>query len=579
LAINKNFVVKHGLEVNTNLILANADNGLVGIATTNPQYALHVNGGIGATDVYVSGIATLTNLTGTNLSYTGISTVANFTITPSGVGATVGNAGIITYYGDGSYLDLSGNTSGGIGIGTTGGLVGYGITFLNLYGAGVSTAFYDGTVGIATIFFEGGGGGGAIGIGSTFPGTPASTQPVPSNGDLFFHIDYGRTFIYYDEVILGVGSSAFWIDSSPFNVGVITALVGVIAFDDGTAITPSWYFYDDQTTGVFSPTNGELTFVSTGSSVLNINPDGIIVTGVTTSTKATIGAATTFPEDLVVQGDARVTGILTVGTTSIILDGASGNIDAPGTITASSFSGTVAGTATSTTNIPNLTGDITSDNTTTTLATVNANVGTFGDGGAIPSITVNAKGLVTGVSTSSITLATVNANVGTFGDGGAIPSITVNAKGLVTGVSTSAIVSGITITDDTSTNATRYVTFTSATSGTITGENVSSSKLTYNPSTGTLAATNVNSTSDEALKGNITTIENALELVNQLRGVEFTWKETNEQSLGVVAQEVEKVLPELVKTDDFKSVNYNGLIGVLIEAVKELSARVKELEG
>ena len=542
MAINKNFVVKHGLEVNTNLILANADNGLVGIATTNPQYALHVNGGIGATDVYVSGIATLTNLTGTNLSYTGISTVANFTITPSGVGATVGNAGIITYYGDGSYLDLSGNTSGGIGIGTTGGLVGYGITFLNLYGAGVSTAFYDGTVGIATIFFEGGGGGGAIGIGSTFPGTPASTQPVPSNGDLFFHIDYGRTFIYYDEVILGVGSSAFWIDSSPFNVGVITALVGVIAFDDGTAITPSWYFYDDQTTGVFSPTNGELTFVSTGSSVLNINPDGIIVTGVTTSTKATIGAATTFPEDLVVQGDARVTGILTVGTTSIILDGASGNIDAPGTITASSFSGTVAGTATSTTNIPNLTGDITSDNTTTTLATVNANVGTFGDGGAIPSITVNAKGLVTGVSTS-------------------------------------AIVTGITITDDTSTNSTRYVTFTSATSGTITGENVSSSKLTYNPSTGTLAATNVNSTSDEALKGNITTIENALELVNQLRGVEFTWKEKNEQSLGVVAQEVEKVLPELVKTDDFKSVNYNGLIGVLIEAVKELSDKVNTLEG
>jgi hypothetical protein len=497
---------------------------------------------LSGTNINYTGVSTLTNLTGTNLSYTGISTVANFTITPSGVGATVGNAGIITYYGDGSYLDLSGNTSGGIGIGTTGGLVGYGITFLNLYGAGVSTAFYDGTVGIATIFFEGGGGGGAIGIGSTFPGTPASTQPVPSNGDLFFHIDYGRTFIYYDEVILGVGSSAFWIDSSPFNVGVITALVGGVAFDDGTAITPSWYFYDDQTTGVFSPTNGELTFVSIGSSVLNINPDGIIVTGVTTSTKATIGAATTFPEDLVVQGDARVTGILTVGTTSIILDGASGNIDAPGTITASSFSGAVAGTATSTTNIPNLTGDITSDNTTTTLATVNANVGTFGDGGAIPSITVNAKGLVTGVSTS-------------------------------------AIVSGITITDDTSTNSTRYVTFTSATSGTITGENVSSSKLTYNPSTGTLAATNVNSTSDEALKGNITTIENALELVNQLRGVEFTWKETNEQSLGVVAQEVEKVLPELVKTDDFKSVNYNGLIGVLIEAVKELSARVKELEG
>jgi hypothetical protein len=49
--------------------------------------------------------------------------------------------------------------------------------------------------------------------------------------------------------------------------------------------------------------------------------------------------------------------------------------------------------------------------------------------------------------------------------------------------------SGITVTDDTTTNATRYITFTSATSGTITGENVSSTKLQYNPSTGVLSST------------------------------------------------------------------------------------------
>ena len=74
------------------------------------------------------------------------------------------------------------------------------------------------------------------------------------------------------------------------------------------------------------------------------------------------------------------------------------------TVTATTFSGTAttatnAGTATTTLHIPNLSGDITSTDTVTTLATVNSNVGTYGDAGAIPRVTVNAKGLVTGVTT------------------------------------------------------------------------------------------------------------------------------------------------------------------------------------
>lgn len=60
MAVNKNFVVKNGLEVNTDLIIADADNNRVGIATTTPEYTLHINGGIGATDVKVSGFTTLT---------------------------------------------------------------------------------------------------------------------------------------------------------------------------------------------------------------------------------------------------------------------------------------------------------------------------------------------------------------------------------------------------------------------------------------------------------------------------------------------------------------------------------------
>jgi hypothetical protein len=96
--------------------------------------------------------------------------------------------------------------------------------------------------------------------------------------------------------------------------------------------------------------------------------------------------------------------------------------------------------------------------------------------------------------------------------------------------------------------------------------------------TQTVQAQDFNSTSDENLKENINTYENALETLHNLRGVSFTWKETQKPSIGVIAQELEKVLPQLVNDGAVKSVNYNGIIGVLIEAVKELSEEVRELK-
>jgi len=95
--------------------------------------------------------------------------------------------------------------------------------------------------------------------------------------------------------------------------------------------------------------------------------------------------------------------------------------------------------------------------------------------------------------------------------------------------------------------------------------------------------------SDERLKTNIVGIENAVAKVSQLNGYTFEYKADGKVSAGVIAQEVEKVLPEAVtekllplKTDDgqeYKVVNYDALHGLLIEAVKELSARVEALEG
>jgi hypothetical protein len=98
-------------------------------------------------------------------------------------------------------------------------------------------------------------------------------------------------------------------------------------------------------------------------------------------------------------------------------------------------------------------------------------------------------------------------------------------------------------------------------------------------SSGIVTAVDFNSTSDQNLKTNINTIDNSLEIINQLRGVSFNWKEDNRGSYGVIAQELEQVLPELVSNNEIKTVNYNGIIGFLIEAVKELSAQVEELKN
>ena len=94
------------------------------------------------------------------------------------------------------------------------------------------------------------------------------------------------------------------------------------------------------------------------------------------------------------------------------------------------------------------------------------------------------------------------------------------------------------------------------------------------------ATGNITAYSDIRVKENVKEISNALEAVDKIRGVSYTRKDTKEDSLGVSAQEVETMFPELVIEDNkgMKSVNYNGLVGVLFSAVKELSTKLKEIE-
>jgi len=101
-----------------------------------------------------------------------------------------------------------------------------------------------------------------------------------------------------------------------------------------------------------------------------------------------------------------------------------------------------------------------------------------------------------------------------------------------------------------------------------------------NPTTTALVCT-----SDATLKKNVATIDRALDSITALRGITFNWNNEDEQvqrHVGFLAQEVEKVLPELVATDTMsgkKSVNYIGFTPVLVEAIKELATRVSSLEA
>ena len=117
---------------------------------------------------------------------------------------------------------------------------------------------------------------------------------------------------------------------------------------------------------------------------------------------------------------------------------------------------------------------------------------------------------------------------------------------------------------------------------------VNGSYVSYINSSGTYA------TSDERLKENITTLTGSLDKIKQLRGVNFTWIDTehkgSETHIGLLAQEVEPHFPEVVgdgglphpddeNEEPYKNVNYAALVPALVEAIKELEARVAELEG
>ena len=342
---------------------------------------------------------------------------------------------------------------------------------------------------------------------------------------------------------------------------------------------------------------------------------------------ATITNDVSVGGNLSVIGNANITGTLTYEDVT--------NIDSVGVVTARSGLVVSSGGANITGGITgDLTGDVTGNaDTATTLATsrtlsisgagtgsasfnggANADIaltlansgvtaGTYGSSSAIPSITVDAKGLITSASTTAIDSTSIS-------NGG--ESVSVSGNGVITSSANHDFDSGIDVTgnitvtgtvdgrdvatdgsklDGIASGATNVSNNNQLTNGagyiTSSGTAALAEGLTGTPNitVGTISCGNITSSgtvtanSDAKLKKNVATVSNALDKVNLLRGVEFDYIANDKHSIGVIAQEVEAVLPDLVEGDETKSVAYGNLTAVLIEAVKELTAEVNTLKA
>jgi hypothetical protein len=280
-----------------------------------------------------------------------------------------------------------------------------------------------------------------------------------------------------------------------------------------------------------------LTFTTGIGTYLSISGVGTIAnlsSGIATVTRVHVGIATTYSEDLVVSGNARVTGILTIGTGSITLNGNDDTINVGNGVTIFP-----SGDA-------RYVGIITAQKF-------------IGDGseltGTISGVGIQSTGTLvgTGITTLNFTGSAI-ANITTSGN---ITTILLSSSGAAAGSQGQIQYNDVTA-------------FAGSPNFTFDGNNVYVA--------GIVTATDFNSLSDINYKDNVETVNSALLKVEQLRGVKFDWKDSGRPSYGVIAQELETVLPELVHGDDPKTVNYNGIIGVLIEAIKELKQEIEDLK-
>jgi hypothetical protein len=345
------------------------------------------------------------------------------------------------------------------------------------------------------------------------------------------------------------GNAATATTASNVNNGTLTLAVS------GTGLSGSQTFTANQSTNATFTVTSNATSANTASTIVARDASGNFSAGTITATLS--GSATSA---------GSVSNSVTFNNGGA--GGASGStFNGSGALTVSY--NTVGAPSTGGTNASGTWG-ISISGSAATLTT-GRTIGMTGDV-TWTSASFNGSANVTGTAT----LANSGVTAGTYTNA----TVTVDAKGRVTSAS-SGTSGGLTITDDTSTNATRYLTFTSATSGSITGANVSSTKLTYNPSTGALISTTVAGNSDERLKTNWRDLQ--ADFIEQLATVKAgvydrTDMDVPVTQVGVTAQTLRPVLPDAVleDVDGMLSVAYGN--AALVSAI-ELAKRVVEQEA
>ena len=142
---------------------------------------------------------------------------------------------------------------------------------------------------------------------------------------------------------------------------------------------------------------------------------------------------------------------------------------------------------------------------------------------------------------------------------------------------------GLPVSNNTTDSASNYILFNTATSGSITDVRVSSTKLTFQPSTGTLSSTIFTETSSVALKENIQPIENALDKIIKLTGFIYDRKDGSQKNeAGMLAEEVFPIIPNIVSKDELgnpATIAYQRLTPYIVEALKEIKTEIDKLKG
>ena len=290
MAINKNFVIKHGVEVNTNLLVGNADTQKVGIGTTVPQYSLHVGGlrgGFAATDAFVSGVTTVRDL-----HVTGITTFDTGRVL-IGAGESTGTIGQILHVG-------SSTTEGGVYIS---GDVGLGVTLpgakLNVVpGSSAIAGLFSGTTEKDMVRITQLGGGNALRIDDE--ASDASPFVVTGIGSVGIGTTNPKYALVVDSLV-STGTTALFVHGDAQITGDL--IVDDFSLDelDVDQINVTGILTSAQTklNGITTAVNLNVTGVTTLTSVgSNIIPD---VDG-----SRNIGAATSEWGDLFVDGTAHI---------------------------------------------------------------------------------------------------------------------------------------------------------------------------------------------------------------------------------------------------------------------------------